>query len=388
MVLSTRPKDRLRGYGLVLSIAAALLLVTAPLSAQEVVGEHVYETIGLGSDYPVASERAVKSGEPVLVWADVIVYPGATYIAPHFSWLNLPAGDTLVVRSVDGEQFWTYTGKGRSDLGVSAEGLFATHLKGDTAIFELYSTNTPRSLKAMAGDLPFGVEVDFYGRGYAQHEIDAYWQAGLGADMNLPRPDWLNTKAICGSDDSREAKCYQTSEADAYNESRAVTRLFRNGNVHCTGWLIGSEGHIMTNEHCIGSQSELNTIDFEFGAEGASCSTDCRSGGACSGTIEASGGTLVAVDANLDYALVDPPGANLTATYGYMQLRASGAVVGERLYIPQHPAGWGKRIALESSHPTDGGFATVASVNAPGCGGTGPDVGYYADTQGGSSGSP
>ncbi|MEM6457330.1 MAG: hypothetical protein AAF772_19740, partial [Acidobacteriota bacterium] len=53
------------------------------------------------------------------------------------------------------------------------------------------------------------------------------------------------------------------------------------------------------------------------------------------------------------------------------------------------PAGWGKRIALHSTHPQNpSGFAEVDSISAPRCGGTGSDIAYYADTQGGSSGSP
>ena len=154
----------------------------------------------------------------------------------------------------------------------------------------------------------------------------------------------------------------------------------------------------MTNEHCIGSQSQLNSIDFEFMAEGADCATNCASSLACGGIIEASGGTLINVNATYDFALVMPDttaggGTDLPDTYGYMQLRQTGAVVDERMYIAQHPAGWGKRLAMESSYPTDvaiDGFAHVYSITEPACSGGGGDVdvGYFADTQGGSSGSP
>lgn len=70
-------------------------------------------------------------------------------------------------------------------------------------------------------------------------------------------------------------------------------------------------------------------------------------------------------------------------------MREEGATNGERIYIPQHPQAWGKRIAVGSSDTHDtGGFARVYSLNEPRCGGSGNDVGYYADTQGGFSGSP
>ncbi|MEM8997579.1 MAG: hypothetical protein AAGF23_22530, partial [Acidobacteriota bacterium] len=82
---------------------------------------------------------------------------------------------------------------------------------------------------------------------------------------------------------------------------------------------------------------------------------------------------------------------DLAATYGFMRLRQSGAVLNERIYIPQHPAGWGKRFAMQSSYPDDvtlGGFAYVNSLTEVACSGGANDVGYFADTQGGSSGSP
>lgn len=146
----------------------------------------------------------------------------------------------------------------------------------------------------------------------------------------------------------------------------------------------------MTNEHCIGTQAELNTIDFEFMAEGATCATTLG----CPGVIEASGGTLVQIDAPLDYSLVLPDtstgtGTNLPAAYGFMQLRAAGPVLNERIYLPGHPAGWGKRIAVASTHPGDpGGLALITGLSEPTCSGGPPEVSYFADTQGGSSGSP
>ena len=55
---------------------------------------------------------------------------------------------------------------------------------------------------------------------------------------------------------------------------------------------------------------------------------------------------------------------NVTGTYGFLQLRESGAKLNERIYIPQHPKGWGKRIALLSSNSNDdGGVARVFSLN-------------------------
>ena len=360
---------------------AALFLWTASILAQPtIVGEHVPGDVETLHPYETS-----RSAEPVLTRSDVVTYPAATYIALHFERFELAEGDFVIVRSPDHKQVYRYTDKGRMNLGADPNGFFATHIKGDTAIVELWTVGVTSA---------WGYSIDFYGRGYNNKEIQDFWDDGLGEIMNLPEPhEHGDGRSLCTADDTREAICYEMTEPDAYDTSRAVCRLLLNGSAHCTGWLVGQEGHIMTNEHCIGSQAQANNIDFEFMAQASDCATSCASSVACSNGVQASGAQLIAVDAPLDYAMVLPntPTVDLVATYGFMRLRPTGAVLGERLYIPQHPAGWGKRLAMESTYPADvNGFPTVASVTEAGCAGGGapPDVGYWADTQGGSSGSP
>lgn len=360
-----------------------LILVAPQLRATEParVGEYVHETYQTPHPYPSSG-----ADEPMLTWSDRVVYPGATYISIHFARFELAGGDSVVVRSPDGEQKWVYRGQGRQNLGVADGGFFATHIRGDSAIVELYTAG---------GSQSYGYLIDYYGRGYSDDEIEMMWAAGIGDKANVPDPEGWG-ESICTTDDTREAKCYQDSEPDAYEEGRAVARLLLYGSANCTGWLVGSAGHLMTNAHCIGSQSELNNSDFEFMAEGDTCQTNCASTLACPGVIEASGGTLVGVDSSLDYSLVIPDtstgtGTNLPEAYGYLQLRATGAVLNERIYHPQHPAGWGKRFGMESSYIEDvnlGGYCYATSLNEVPCTGGPGDVGYWTDTQGGSSGSP
>ncbi len=369
-----------------LSVAVVILLSLAatPLVAQQpvTVGEHVTSRFASPHPHPAGDGEAAR-----LVWSDEIFHPDAVYIAPHFARFDLAPGDRVIIRSPDGAQIWSYTGLGKADLGLSEKGFFAVHIKGDRAIVELWAVNAEPG---------FGYEIDLYGRGYNQDEIQAFWDAGLGEKMNLAEP-YETGESICTTNDSEEAKCYQASEPTIYERGRAVVRLLLNGSAHCTGWLVGCDGHVMTNEHCIGSQGQLDSIDFEWMAEGADCATNCMSSLACPGTIEASGGTLVQVDAPLDYALVIPDtsvggGTDLVATYGFLQLREAGATLGERMYIMHHPAGWGKHLSVQSTYPLEPSppFASVISLDEVACSGAPPtgDVGYWADTQGGSSGSP
>jgi len=359
----------------------AVCFAVQPAAAKVTIGEHVARDLQTPHPYPSSG-----SDEPELSWSQEVSYPGATYVAVHFDRFHLADGDFVIVRSPDGEQSWTYEGLGKRGLGETPGGYFAAHIRGDTAIVELFTTGY---------DTAFGYRIDKFGRGYNETEIEEFWARGLGEKMNLPYPSSLH-ESLCTADDTEEAKCYQVSEPMAYDKSRAVARLLLNGSAWCTGWLVGCEGHVMTNEHCVGSQSQANDIDFEFMAEGATCETDCSSSLACPGVIEASGGTLVAVDAPLDYAMIlaDTSTANdtdLPATYGFLQLRESGAVLDEQIYVTQHPAGWGKRLAFESSYPEDvglGGNTYATSLDEVACSGGPGDVGYWADTQGGSSGSP
>lgn len=301
--------------------------------------------------------------EPEVVWTEKIHYPGASYIAPHFARFNLPGDASLIVRSPDGTRSWKFTGTGKGRLGIT-EGFWGIHIPGDTAILEMWASHR----------VPEGaVEVDRFAAGYPEA-------------LSIGEP---STRALCGVDDSQWARCLQGTEPTIYDKSRAVARLIINGSGGCTGWLVGDAGHLMTNEHCIATASDAANTDYEFMAEGATCTTSCATFGACPGTVVATSATFIQTDATLDYTLVQLP-TNPTGTYGFLQLRPSGAVVDERIYIPGHPGAYGKKIADSSTHTTDAsGKCEVYSLDEPPCsGGSGTDVGYMCDTQGGSSGSP
>ncbi|MEM6455646.1 MAG: serine protease [Acidobacteriota bacterium] len=373
-----------RTLGILIAVGCALLMALPALASgaapEASAAQQGPVQIGEVLDRAFASPRelpplreAREEPTAVPVWRDEIHVPNATYVAPYFSRFELPRGDYVIVRSPDHRRSWRYEGLGKGDLGITG-GFWGIHIPGDRAIVELYSASR---------DGRFGYEIDRVARGFTRDELTARY----GADAPIfDAKDDPTAESICGADDSREARCYG---GVTYDRARAVARLLINGTGWCTGWLIGSEGHIITNQHCIGSGGDATNTDFEFMAEGANCATNCRFDGACAGTVEATTSTLVQIDVNLDYALVRLP-TNVTGTYGFLQLRRTGAINGERIYIPQHPLGWGKRIAWDSSHPQNpGGFAEVDSLTAPRCGGAaGNDIEYYADTRRGSSGSP
>ncbi len=295
-----------------------------------------------------------------LVWSAEIFSPLASYVCPHFSRFEVAEGDFVVVRSADGGRSWSYEGTGKGGLGLT-DGFWAVHIPGELAIVELYSRNEVGA---------YGLTIDRFAHGFPLSSED------------LPP---VIPEAICGTDDSLWAKCYTGSEPVKYDKSRAVARLLINGTGACTGWLVGSEGHVVTNNHCIGSSSDAANTNFEFMAEGSTCSTNCASWFGCPGTLVATSSTLIQTSAAIDYALVQLP-SNPTATYGFFQLRKEGGIADEEIYIPQHPQAWGKRIAVLSDNAADPTGYAELSLNASN--GDAMVWLYFADTQGGSSGSP
>ncbi|NIM13446.1 MAG: PKD domain-containing protein [Candidatus Aminicenantes bacterium] len=350
----------MRKFLSVFIIAAFMLFASNFVFSIVQVGEEVAQRFETPHPYP---------GMKGVVWEKEFHWPNAGYIAIHFSEFNLAKGDYVEISSPDGRFYYTFSEKGKKvkhkDRTEELSDFWGTHIPGDRAFVRLVSKNKKSD---------HGFVIDKWARGYERGYIQAV-MAGLEEDAII--------EAVCNSDDKEWAKCYLGTTM--YDESRAVCRLLIGGTSACTGWLLGSEGHVMTNNHCISTQSSASNTDYEFMAEGATCSTSCASWGACPGTVEASSGSLIQTDSSLDYTLILLP-SNITGTYGYMQLRDTLPSLDERIYIPQHPSAWGKQLAVVSD--TDGPYAKIYSTNEPPCIGGPGDIGYYADTAGGSSGSP
>ncbi len=322
-----------------------------------VVGEYVFQEFSSPSPY-LGKESMDVSHE--LVWTETIHSSDASYISPYFSQYDIKPEDFFVLRSPDHTRSWTYDFEELASF--NGKGFWGIPIHGDTAIVELYA-----GTKQGSG----GITIGKFAKGFPK-DIEK-----------------TQFRSICGTDDSEEAVCYQSTEPTVYEKSLAVVRLNIGGVIACTGWLVGNEGHVITNEHCISVQAAAEVTSIEFLAEGAECSDDCTYPFGCPGIIEAASSQVVKMNADLDYVLLKPnnPINDLPSTYGYLQMRETGAEINEQIYIPQHPRAWGKRIAYFSTD-TASGLGEVHSLNMPPCSLVGSDVGYLLDTQGGSSGSP
>ena len=85
-------------------------------------------------------------------------------------------------------------------------------------------------------------------------------------------------QAICGADDLKTAICFFNDQntKPMYETARAVARMLIKKQKICTGWLLGEEGHLVTNTHCVADQSEVSKMFVEFGGESRWCETKCE----------------------------------------------------------------------------------------------------------------
>lgn len=296
----------------------------------------------------------IKTGHPYgnekngVVFEKVFENKNSGYIKIHFSQFDLAPGDYVEITAANIDQSVRYTGKGKYvyDSTEQISMFWSQAILDEKVTLRLYSSTSSDH---------YGFEIDEVAYGYSEEEMLQ-----------------IAAKAICGRDDKEAIACHEGTEM--YEKAKSVCRLVIGGGSLCTGWLLGDEGHIMTNNHCIGSAAAALNTDFIFNYQRAACSgsTNARS------DVVASTSTLICTNGSLDYTLVKLP-TNPTNQYGFLSFRSTPPQVGERIYIPQHPGGRRKEIAVrDDQSPT--GFARVT--------GNGNRVTYLSDTEGGSSGSP
>lgn len=291
---------------------------------------------------------------------------GATYTSVHFVDFDMGSHCKMVVTGKDlpsgREQRYEMVGRGKMQLGT----FWTQHVKGDTMQIQI---ECPPGLQATDETT------------YVIDQVSVGFTSEQEEDIN---PSF--SESVCGTEDWANAVCY--SSHVSYTMGRSVARLLiqtSSGGSYCTGWLASSNNHLITNQHCISSQSEASSADFDFGAETTSCS-GTNSEGCCGGTVY-SGSTLIRDSSSKDYALLQLS-SDAASSFGFLEVDDRDPVVGEQIYILQHAFGGAKRISLYSDQSADSGgvcriqgYPVTTSCSFDG-------ISYYCDTAGGSSGSP
>lgn len=294
---------------------------------------------------------------------------GASFIKVHFQQLKLPVGAYVQVSSTDGSEQYRYDGRGTAHAtfnpatGEDGRQQFAAmSISGDAALVTLV--------------LPAGVVwLD-------QHQllIDKFFAGRHLADALAPEQN-PGTQSTCGINERRDAVCYASSHASAFDRSRPVARLLIGGSGLCTGWRVGKNNHLLTNNHCVGTAGELSSTEVWFNYQNTQCG---KSSGAT--VVKVTGNQLFRTDYNLDYTLFSVNDFARISSFGHLGLTVRQPQQGESIFIPQHGAGNPKELAMFSDQNNSGVCEIDIAVTAGRAAGT--DTGYYCDTIGGSSGSP
>lgn len=296
------------------------------------VGEEYGKNISPSEDSEIIPE-ITENGKSAMY---SLRHTGASYIAVHFSDFNLPEGCTMKVSGdpitnifegvSNGKQEYSMTGLGKMEMRT----FWSQHVKGGSIVLKV------RCEMGNARDKGW-FSIDKYAAGYSN--LEAFGNKNGGNRMLLRHnkdtasfDHYLQQQnerraAICGVDDKENAICYSGSHTIEYSRSSAVARLLIEGSWLCTGWLASSNNHLITNEHCISSNTAAMNTDYEFMAQASNCNdVNCQM---CHGGETFSGGTLVQDNASLDYALVQITSGNPASTYGVLEIDNRDAVVNE-----------------------------------------------------------
>ena len=328
------------------------------------IGEQANTHLAFSAQLSVVSDQGQ-------VISHTISHSGADYIKVHFAKVQLTGNAKLVVRNEANTERYEYSADNMraatQDSKAGDDGVHsfsAMSVSNDSVIIDYYPDSATSAQQS-----EFGV-------------IDSYFygtESLTSADLNSS--DDLSPLSTCGINERKDVQCWANSHPTEFERSRPVARLVIGGRSLCTGWRVGSDNKLFTNNHCVETASELASTEVWFNYQHTSCNGSSRET-----VVKVTGKELFKTDYTLDYTLFSVNNFASISQFGYLGLDVRNAVQGERIYIPQHGAGNPKELAIESDQDSNG----LCQVNAPSINGRGSntDIGYNCDTIGGSSGSP
>ncbi|MEW6757166.1 MAG: trypsin-like peptidase domain-containing protein [Acidobacteriota bacterium] len=322
------------------------LLVAAVASASCGLSLNARLKVGDSLEARIESPHPIRGG----MWSQEVILPGATFLKFHLDTLDLGPEDLFLLHDGEGATVFSHVGP--------LDARWLPSVEGERAKLEVWSGE---------GSMPWGLVVDGLARGTERVRAES---------------GHVDPESICGSNDSRDPACYGPSLRSAGD---AVGRmLFEDdggGWYLCTGSLVSPYEHFLTNNHCVDSESEANSLEVRWRYQ----YSGCGAGVPATETVS-TGAHFLSTSQKLDYSLLYFDSDAPAARYGHLTLGTSTPASGTRIWIPQHPGGSPKRFAVASDLDA-GGNATIQAVNLKG-NAKNTDVGYFADTEGGSSGSP
>ena len=327
------------------------------------IAKHANTHVNLSRQFTIETTQG-----PVIT--QTVSHPNADYIKLHFSQVDLNGDAKLVVRSEDNSERYEYSSNNMDAATIDS-------LNGDDGVHSFSSMSVSND----------SVIIEYYPdpkNSKQQHQfgvIDSYFYGTESANININEQNKPAPLSTCGINERKDVQCWANSNPTEFDRSRPVARLVIGGRSLCTGWRVGSDNKLFTNNHCIETASELASTEVWFNYQNKSCNGTTRET-----TVKVTGKEFFKTDYTLDYTLFSVNDFANIEQFGYLGLDVRNAQQSERIYIPQHGSGNPKELSIESDQDTNG----LCQVNAPSTNGRGSntDIGYYCDTIGGSSGSP
>ncbi len=288
------------------------------------------------------------------IWVDSVWMPDASFLKAHLVNVNLRKDDVLILRSRTGKIVEEIRGRGPKDMGS----FWALSAFGDELVLEFRYHHRYRTA-------PFAIDQVIVG--------------DPGMFDNIPD----EPESLCSPGDFENVVCYQ-SDSDKWDNVLASVGVMSVGGspvsgLFCSGSNVSPRNFVLTNDHCISSQSGCDSAEFVFkyyrqNCGGGATTPDWQSY-RCDDIVASS--PFISCDAglgDLDFALCSVIG-DPASTFGAVTPDPVPLTDGEGIYIVQHPAGRPHEITHGSGNDVD--------VD-------GPTIRYYdtLDTEGGSSGSP
>lgn len=263
------------------------------------------------------------------IWRLRLQSPGAETLHLGLDRLDLPAGATLWLRSLDGDTLqgpWTREDRNREG------GLWTPVVRGDDAVLEL--------------DLPAGLPAAVRRRVLLRVTQVGHGYRGFGSDRSEKQLT-CNIDTVCPDADPWRNQVRSTARISFSEDGSSFL---------CTGTLLNNSAgdfrpYFLTANHCISSAGAANTTVVYWNYQSPSCGqlgggqlNQTQSGAQLRATFEPSDFTLIELNAR--------PASNRQVYYSGWN--ATGAVPSGGVGI-HHPRGEEKAIAFESSPLRDDG---------------------------------
>ena len=351
-------------------LCGAILYIVATATGQSA---EVSEPVVVGNTEVLAPPIETPHPYPNIGSADVpawtmavpcLAYDGATWVKLHFVDFQLGACDYVVVADLAGNT------RNRYDSTEASE-FWALAVPGNTAVVSLYSN-------ARGND--FGFKIDKIGYGFPDLGL-------LPTDLCGGLLAFSGTCCDRPLSSLEDIRCH--SGTPFYGAGLPVARIVYGFDDVCwgaaSGFLVNSQGMMLTSEQVIASDADAILAEAQFLFEDTYCGVplvlEHYLGGPLNRILRYRGWNVIASDADCDFTLFGLLGGQVPARlFGTIPPEAQNPAVGCDIVVPQHPKARPKEISFGTV--TNGGARDAQGACA------GNALSYSIDSCSGSYGAP